>query len=102
MNIYDWLKEKQLVVTPSGVSYEITKFREAVDYIDQLHKELDMHRNLAAEENERLNRQRDMYEYGGGKHLGQIQMDIADINKNIQEVSRLLIQLIDVLKDQNG
>lgn len=102
MNIYEWLKSKQVVVTPSGFTYEVEKFKEAVIYIEDLHKERDMYKNGAAEANARLDRQRDLYEYGGGKHLSSIKQEISEINKNIQEVSRLLTQLINALNDSNG
>lgn len=105
MNIYDWLKEKQTITTPSGLTYNVNKFKEAVDYIDELHKEIAMnaiYRNIAAEENERINRQRDLYQYGGGKHLSAIQQDIHEINQNIYEVSKLLLQLITILEETHG
>ena len=34
MHVYTWLRSRQTVHTPSGVSYEIARFREAADEID--------------------------------------------------------------------
>ena len=35
MHVYTWLRSRQTVHTPSGVSYEIARFREAADEIDR-------------------------------------------------------------------
>lgn len=34
-DIYTWLRDRQTVTSPSGLSYEVTRLREAADEIDR-------------------------------------------------------------------
>lgn len=35
IDIYEWLREKQTVRSPSGMSYEVTRLRSAADEIER-------------------------------------------------------------------
>lgn len=44
-DIYVWLRERQTVVTPSGLSYDIERFKQAADEIERLTIALESARN---------------------------------------------------------
>lgn len=52
--IYEWLRSKQTVVSPSGLTYEIRKMREAADEIERLEIALAETRALLDDCQERL------------------------------------------------
>lgn len=39
--IYEWLKDKSTIVSPSGVTYDVVKFKQAVSLIEFLMEERD-------------------------------------------------------------
>lgn len=47
--IYEWLKEKSTIVTASGLSYDVVKFKEAVYLIEFLMEERDYWKNAYME-----------------------------------------------------
>ena len=54
--------------------------------------------NKAAEEaNARLARQKDLYQFGGGKAMDKIHMEIQEIRESVQEVTVLLRRLIELM-----
>jgi hypothetical protein len=47
--IYEWLKDKSTIVTPSGLSYDIARFKQAVSLIEFLMEERDYWKNAYME-----------------------------------------------------
>jgi len=62
---------------------------------------MSIYRNDAAEANARLDRQRDLYRYGGGRHMDEIRAEITEIRKSVQETTALLNRLIELIQN-NG
>ncbi len=39
-DIYEWLRERQTITSPSGITYDVRRFKEAADEIERLRAEL--------------------------------------------------------------
>lgn len=55
----------------------------------------------AKEENARLERQRDLYRYGGGQAMSEIRDEVIEIRKSVKETTALLNRLIELIQS-NG
>lgn len=40
-DIYEWLRERQTITSPSGTTYDVRRFKEAADEIERLRNERD-------------------------------------------------------------
>ena len=41
-DIYEWLRERQTITSPSGITYDVRRFKEAADEIERLRNENQM------------------------------------------------------------